>query len=197
MSEDNSGKNKRNKKQEDYKQSKKTNKEFQVYFEPKTNEKASRDNTNSNKPSNPKSQNEPHESRDSRYDQSDRNKSGKTFKSNQRRSGDSGWKRKHIKHSKGAILEVAERVPKRKDAAELAASYNEVFTEAKLPPVNDNLVQLDPNDALVTKMSYGATTVTKESTTETAPAKLELFDLGKERFDPIQGICDENVNNCL
>lgn len=183
---------KRPKKGPNYKSSKKPNRDYPQYYENKNADKNQREYYDSYKGSNQGSYREEYYQKGSRYDNAPQYRGKPQYK--QRRGGnDQGpnyYKKKVTKLSKIDIMECYPRAQILKEIDELLENYPEAFSKSKITPENENVFQLDPDDSFVPRPSNyrgGPNNPPEEKDKEAASKGLELYDLGQERFDPIQG----------
>ena len=185
----------------DYKQSRKPqNKDYQGSYESRGYDKSSKDQYGSNKGSY-YSQYDDYDSRPPKND----NYSYKP-KGSHRRQGTEhgGWKKKAAKIPKENVLEAFAKVKPHHELNMWLREFKDLFVKEKQPMVNDEVFQLDPNNGLMPKAprqgpsgngpneSDSVPESTQSTATSSTATGFEMFDFGKDRYDPIQGSINMN-----
>lgn len=156
---------------------KKGSKDYQVYFEPKSGEKPSKEQLSANKA------NPPHEGQgdnNGRNARQDKPKSNRNPRKESRDQTPGTLRRKYPRVPKKFILELYNKTTISRDIEHLLSISNQLFVKEKQVPANEESFDLDPNDGLLAnpaKPSYSSSATTSNtnstatSITTTAPTQ--------------------------
>jgi len=142
---------------------KKGSKDYQVYFEPKSGEKPSKEHFSANKA------NPPYEGQgdnNGRNVRQDKPKSHRNPRKESRDQTPGTLRRKYPRVPKKYILELYQKTTISRDIEHLLSISNQLFVREKQDPANEESFDLDPNDGLLAnppKPSYSSSATTSHT----------------------------------